>query len=508
MDWIGDDPVDRAGHCIYSTNGFAPRSDEDGKKRLDLIACPKMVPVVADLSALITLHRLDLLDLVANRFGQVLIPTAYLSYALDEASKLVLHQRSQRTSAEQVRDAINAGRITVGSNVSIPLVNEHVVDTDADTTAYYRLRDVAAGLRGRISDTQLERLARVAHHPARADVTHPELLAGSSVRFGRSTLETLASLDLLEPVLAQYRVEISPEDRNDTMATVRGLLVQDEVRLWQQDLWRRIRSDHRFVQIAHAPVLNEGGDDGRQELELAFAAALLGQERGIPLLADDRMLQASAWGDRPKLPFPAFGTDALIIGLRDSKSITPETAADKLMALMRWRYRFVVPDAATMKTLATKFKSALPGKDLQEMALYVHDCMRDPGLFAGDEATDPPLPMAIKLYQAWAVNIAEFLVDIWIDDISYTEADAKQLTEWAIAELLPSPPRNAHDRLQASTAVVTARAVLGRAMIRSASAANVDRANSALQAIASAIYLSEEEYLEIVTGVIDAAAFD
>jgi tetratricopeptide (TPR) repeat protein len=508
--WLGDDPITRAEYCIYATNALHPQQDADGKRHLLPIQCPAGgTIIVADLSALITLHRLNLLDKVGTFFKQILVPSGYYSYALEEASSLVLHQLTRKTSVQELGHAIDAQRIVVADvtiDVQIPNVDEHTLESN-EVSSQYRLRDVANDLRGRIPDDALRRLLSLPLHPERTSGSHPSLPIGGRVKFALSTLETLSSQGCLNAVLGLYVVTISPEDRNEVFGRLNALNTQEEVRNWQSALWQYIRQDSRFVSTPHPPTLSQRRDNGGESADVPFAAIFLANERNLPLLVDDRMFQASCLNSEPLRPFAAFGTDALLLQLHQSGILTASELGQHLLSLLRWRYRFLVPSPAALKSLSDKFRANLPGKDLQDVALYAHDCMRDPGLFVGPELTDPPLPMAVALYQAWVGNIAEFIVDFWQDE-TYTDDMARQLTNWALTELLPSPPRWLHEGLQGSTGIVTSRAVFGRAMVCTATAKDVDRANRALRAIGDAFHVDEAEYLRLVTGVIDAVDID
>ncbi|MCZ7673705.1 MAG: hypothetical protein M5U34_44635 [Chloroflexi bacterium] len=111
--WVGDDPINRASYTIYSTNGFHVGEMENGRRALLPLECPPSgTPVVADLSALITLHRLGLLDKSVDYFGEVLIPQTYLATVLEDGKKMILHQRSRQRTAEEISRYIATGTIS------------------------------------------------------------------------------------------------------------------------------------------------------------------------------------------------------------------------------------------------------------------------------------------------------------------------------------------------------------------------------------------------------------
>jgi hypothetical protein len=128
--------------------------------------------------------------------------------------------------------------------------------------------------------------------------------------------------------------------------------------------------------------------------------------------------------------------------------------------------------------------------------------MRDPGLFAGDEPTEPPVTLAVKLFHRWSVVVAEFIMKIWADT-QFDDERAEQLTYWAIRELLPSPPKTMGPN---ALALVTAqhKILMNNAMLRSCQMPDVSRVNRGLQMMAQGLGMSLDDYCVAVAEVIDA----
>ena len=62
LPWFSEHPLETARYTLYATNGYSVRHPgQPGAKLAELQCVPKGRTVVADLSALITLHRLGLL---------------------------------------------------------------------------------------------------------------------------------------------------------------------------------------------------------------------------------------------------------------------------------------------------------------------------------------------------------------------------------------------------------------------------------------------------------------
>ncbi len=159
----------------------------------------------------------------------------------------------------------------------------------------------------------------------------------------------------------------------------------------------------------------------------------------------------------------------------------------------------------TMKALAALYISHPPGDALRQVARYVHDCMRDPGLFAGLETTTPPTSIAMRLYQSWAQHVGELIIAIW-GDVQFPESYAEEFTVWAISELLPSPPRVLDQRMQATIASLTSLTVMTAAMLQGANSNERERINRGLRAMAAALGVAEAEYVDTIAKVTSAAS--
>jgi hypothetical protein len=127
--------------------------------------------------------------------------------------------------------------------------------------------------------------------------------------------------------------------------------------------------------------------------------------------------------------------------------------------------------------------------------------MRDPGLFAGPEPTNPPLPLAFRIHQDWAAEIAQFLIRVWADGGKWTEDGAAALTHWTLSEFLPGSPRNM-GRQGIRLSGFLKDTVFTQAAIHSVQIQDVSRANLALRTIGEGLGLGPEEYKRLVVEVI------
>ena len=173
--------------------------------------------------------------------------------------------------------------------------------------------------------------------------------------------------------------------------------------------------------------------------------------------------------------------------------------------LLAWRYRFIAPSPEVLKLLADQYRENPPGQALQQVAEYVHDCMRDAGLFGGPENTEMKDSMAMRLYLTWVSTIAEFLVLVWADGV-FTPECATRLTEWSCRELLPSSPRVVDGRMKVRVSEMTPRLFLSHALIKTANHYGEPRMADAMTAMKNAMRLSDDEYMRIVTGILNDTA--
>jgi hypothetical protein len=509
MAWISEDPVNRANFCLYATNAFHPRKSERGRSELLPLECPpEGTRVVADISSLITLHRLDLLNMAVDYFGEIMVPQGYLRMVLAESRMMTLHQRSRKQSAERITKKIKDGAITVlenqaGLNGSMAIADEH----GESGKHCYRLIDLIRPVHGAgvVSDAAFERISNVNIKKSCLDEAHPELTQLQGVLVALSTLETLSLFDLLDAITGFFKVHITDEASTEIRQRLETIQYQEETRKWHLDLWNRLRNDSRFHFVSCNVPQELKKRDADPKDYMAFLGNLLVQETGVPLLADDRVCQALALNERPEAANAAFGSDALISALMKAKKLDASKAGESTHLLMKWRYRFILPKADILKALAEQYRNRPPGQALQEIAEYVHDCMRDAGLFGGSEKTELGESMAMRLYLSWLSVISTFLVSIWEDE-SFSETSAKRLTEWSVQELLPSPPHALDGNLRVRISTQTAQYLLSHALINSNMVPKKERMGDAMKALKDALKLSDDEYLRIVTEILDGTS--
>lgn len=507
IDWIGDEPANRASFTIYSTNAFHAQETVEGRRELLPLECPqKGTSVVADLSGLITLHRLDLLDKAADYFSEILIPECYLETVLEDGKKMIVHQRSQQRSADEITRLISSRAILISDTKYIeenglPTVDEH----EDSATHRYRLVDLISPLHmaGVIDDPTYDRIFKICTKESGVDNRHVALERLQDVNVALSTLEAITTFGLLNELTSYYRIHMVSDAESELKNRLHVLHSREETRLWHFDLWNTISDDERFKFVKSSipkKLENESADD---EDFLGFQASFVAQDQGIPLLADDRACQAMTLNEKKGgVANTAFGSEAFIMSLLECGCLDDSTAAEAILKLMRWRYRFIVPSSRILKTYASLYRSNPPGHPLREVAEYLHDCMRDAGLFAGPEHTDLKDSMALRLYLSWVGLLAEWLVEIWSDEC-FSEDSARQFTDWTMQECFPSQPCALNGRLRVRVAAMTDKILISNMLFRSNNVWNPDRASSAMKSVQAALKLSDEEYQKIIITILN-----
>ncbi len=498
--WIREDPVDRAQLSVYCTNGLTVhQKDVAGRRKLDLIeAAPG--PVAIDITALLTLSKLGVLGDALTLFGEVYFPTVYLEQAVEDATRLVDHQASRRDTATALRREIDAHRVrVVDDSINLPLLDEYI---DGEEVHPYRLIDLLALLESEQLLPAALREAVQARCQKQSGITRmrPPLRRGQRIRVDLVTLEMIANVGILEATTTALVPALSVDDQQRLVAEIYGYEHQDQVRVWHTDLWSTIRGEPN---MHHRPTGSLAGFEEAMDepiWRLGLASTSLSHEMGIPLVADDRVIQALSHGSEEARS--SFGSDVVVRALFDKGIIDRPRASSLLLDLMKWRYRFLLPAPEDLKEFADQFQHSLPGHSLRLVAQYVHDCMRDVGLFAGFEATDPPSTMADRVYQHWVYVVAEFLGLVWLDEPDYSVEQASVLTHWALTELLPSVPVNLLGRAY-RLADLASTMIIGRFMMCLVPSDNYDRCRCALAAVVSGLGLSDDEANRLELEVID-----
>ena len=349
---------------------------------------------------------------------------------------------------------------------------------------------------GKLNEARYNTLKHIAHKPSGNDTNHPGLKYGDAIFVDLHTLYSICQVDAesLGPILETFKVFVSKQDQIRNSNEVTQIGTQENIKSMNDDLLDICREDNRLVKLTHTK-------DSRVDDDVFLASWSLSKELSLPLLADDRVLQNLALHENKDVELAAFSVDSLLPKLYEEKLIDIDVLTNAFLQLVRWRYRFIIPTREVLLNLVKRYKKHPPGKDLQEVVLYAHACMRSPGLFGGAENTTHKESMAARLYLCWLRLIVEFIVDVW-GESDFTEEASKSLTEWAIIEFMPSLPRVLGAN-SLNFAANSLKAVLDYFLAFNFRIKDVARADKALQIIIECLNIDETDYFKAVSEVIN-----
>ena len=371
LPWLIEDAVNRASYSIYATNGYRVMNRPNESPILTELRCvAKGEEIVADASALITLHSLGLLEKAAEYFGSVLVPASYLPIIISDMRQLFPHQLSRKKGAEHIKDAVDQKRIRVlgteAASQGLAVLDENEEENDAGAPLY-RLSDLVAALhaKGLVTDIQRERAMAVAHKVSAVGKDVAPLQLGDRIRAGEDTLITLYGIGWLDLVAKHFSVFIRQKDLDEVISRIRVFQMLDTAQAKHKNLWTSIQSNQRFEFVPVTAALAISIDE-EPDRDIATAAYLAAKENKLPLLVDDRVCQGLLLNEWKEVPVAAFGTDLLLYDMAKVGIITDDQAADALLQLMNWRYRFILPPPEILKILFDRYRSHPPGAALRQ----------------------------------------------------------------------------------------------------------------------------------------------
>lgn len=456
--------------------------------------------MVVDESALITLHRLGLLERAVDAFGKLHVSSSLLLGHLDGTHALLPRQSSSKTNPVQVSQAFERGLLELASDpATCPVVDEYPRDIEA--TSRFAFRDLASALHGagRISDAEHQDLLKVSHRTALAPHALAPLCVDMPVRIPLRSLYTLAGTGLLHSVLAAFRVVVQEHELREATMDSEAYSIREQVRDWHANLWEFVVKDSRIVAI-EPPLPATDDSSNEAPWEPTLDALQTARSMGYCLLSDDRCLRRVIAADHHAGARGAMTTDELLAAMKDAGSLTEDEHADAFLQLIEWRYRFLVPSSSILMTLARRYRHAPPGKDLRAIARYGHDCLCDPGLPKYGSSADIMPTYADRLTLQWSNLVADFVASV-ATDRELPDPACERLVSWAAHELLPSAPRILQDRAARLDRLLP-RHALTAALSNAAASPHIERAHHVIAAFGSALGLDEAEYLRIVAEVV------
>lgn len=502
LNWSSEERQNRAALTIYATNGFAV-SKTGEKGRIEVIEAPKNLKrAVIDLSALVTLHELGRLQVVAESLDKLILPASYGGLQIRDDGRFGQHQASQESKLVAIRTEIERGRIRIidAGSTNLRLVDEY---SDESERHAYRLQDIICVLRRaqRSNPDDIAELEAVAHKPSTADEGHPLFVIGSTLLIDMLTLRTLAGQPVFETVLQVFDVYLESKQRDRLHNEIQARQSAREAKQSHDALWTTVaelkaRSLLEWIPLSRSSEIAEDGGESEDDSESVHLDSVnLAQELDLPLIADDRVLHVIRQQKASEPTTCALSSDQLLLWMLEGEYSSIQEVASAFRLLMHWRYRFIVPTASILYSWAYESKATPPGDALLDAAFYLHDCLSDPGLHCGFEQSEPPMPMALKFVTSWVDSITSFLADVWKDE-QFSDDIAVDLTRWVAQELIPSCPRGLWwHAVGLNLARFMSNSTIQLAMVRFPFVRDIRRANLGLRTLAQSLGFSEDQFL-------------
>lgn len=426
----------------YATNAFvvAKRAGESESQFVRSTALPGDRTIVADLTALVTLERLGILNTVSEFYDQILIPASYRDYVGRDASRLQPHQRSRVEQTERLVTLIESRVLT--SRGAVDSADTAIVDVDSDAADKFLPGDVLAWLadKGGISAKNLASIRKKYNLPTSSRDDFAEAIGAGIVDFASEAIRSLDSAGVLDALIDETNVILHESAVEDIRADLFASQYQAKQLRENQSFWRTIGDVDNIVFAEVADLEDEDGVVD-EAFNLSLSSMRLARDRSLPLLVDDRVLLSATHNGSPETPDSAFSSFDLIDRLLDEDILDFDTALDCFRKLMRWRYRFYVLSPKLLLFALKNFRSSgkLVGKPLEEISDYVQACMRDVGLFGGNCEVDPPRSIAFELYTKWTYVAAELILEARDDD-SISDTQLTDISRWVVQKLVPNVP--------------------------------------------------------------------
>jgi tetratricopeptide (TPR) repeat protein len=446
-------PQDRIDLTVYATNGLYVKFGQKKKGEMELITAPGNVKeIVIDYTALITLHRLGILELLAQRYEKVFYPLVLKTIWLRDQERFyypqysrqqVLRSLLQKINNNEIREKTSPLPISVYSPLdrdlstaaleNIPLISSFMKASDQEKfpdAVVIRCSQLADWLhgKGRLTEANWKKVRQIPGEEPQlsADSAHT-LDRATGLIFDQMAAELFEERGFLQQVMsAGLQVFLETFTIAMIRNTVFNIDFAGNAGLWHKELAEAVRSLKSFVAVDYS--FEKFADAAK--LDLYAQASLIpisyAIDKDLYLLTDDRCTQMFP---RPNMRQKQFGTDALLGDLFDKKLITINGYAAAFHQLCEWRYRFLIPDGQVLLEFARQYKNNLPGVHLNDIAKYGRTSMEDIGLFRGLEATDPPMPMGARYHLEWVQRWLKLLVDLWGDD-SWDASKLGEFTDW------------------------------------------------------------------------------
>lgn len=434
-----DPPAPEVRTSILSTR-YGRRYDDDAWP-----VAREDVTLLADVTALLTAHGLDILDVVERAFGPIFIAPDTLNALLAMRSDVELPQPGRVAAARAALALVEAGDVVIAEEPQL----------DGFTVLWEGLGEPAATLNlSRLIEQALapcapERRRSIREalgttvDPGPAGAVPP---AGSLVNLDSVMLVTLGDAGALDPIRRRYRVATSADDRARLQGEVADADVHEELAASLVQLSRRLAEGLDDGTYRSVPVVSS---PGRDPVQRSFMQLLDAMRGGKSILwIDDRFASTienadfrvattvetlAALGRYGRLP--ADRERALRQRLRAARWMFMPLDGDEIAALMRPAVR--AGEVVETDDLAVLRRSA--GEFLRSRRR-----LQWPDPVAAEREVRGEVPFLLDRGHA----VAQALGSIW-NDARWSVADAQAASRWIVdhleAGLFPLPVLAAGD---------------------------------------------------------------
>lgn len=469
---LSPDPQEWTDFTLYATNSLRV-GIKNGRNQLIPISVPEKVDeIIIDYHAIITLHRLNLVGVLVKRFKTIYFPSSLLLLLKKDQGQFSHHQKSKEETYKKIHRLISQSRIDVWeappeakySADSLLKRNMRLANAkeagyldafvkkeeieDLEATSIIRLGQIIDWLyaTGCIGENRRRKLKGEGDskgyflgEPALLEEYRSFLEPGKRLLVEQYTLELLDHYQLIELLIDRgIKLLVEKVSADEIIFKNNNIQFIKSVGNWHNEIANILRDQSQFTPLSPQKSIPPEVKATVDSLEKTvwFESVEIAEEKGLCLLTDDRFTQMLGLGGRNDRQ---FGTDVLLRDLVIKEYLDPTKYADIFLQLCKWRYRFLLPEVSILHHFAIEYQKHPPGEALQLIAKYGRDCLRDIGLFLGLEATDPPLPLGVKLYMAWHERWFGFLIAVWLDQ-SFSKDSLKRLTRFVLTMALPDPP--------------------------------------------------------------------
>jgi tetratricopeptide (TPR) repeat protein len=499
QDWLpSSDPREWIDFTTYATNGMRIERVKERNQLTPISAPSDANEIVIDYHALITVHRLGLIDTIQQKYKKIYYPHVLEIIWANDQGRFGHHQRSKEKAyralngkliTNQIREMTAPSPLETDDKEKdtrlkrnlrlarlekLPLIDAFVKEKDlADFSevTVVRLSQVVGWLyaRGKIGENRLQELETVCRGEPEIVKTDSYKLIEDAPRLlvSETTLELMEQYDLNQHVLGLGKQIVI---ENYTAHYIRQAVLEidfgKEVGKWHRDLSKSVRDSNVFESVHPDIDPKDWALLDSPYYEGSVSAIKYAAKAGLFLLTDDRMTQMM----REKgCENRQFGTDALLTDLFEKGLITIQEYSNRFLQLCRWRYRFLLPDVRVLVFLARQYKKSPLGEPLNDIATYGRHCMDDTGLFLGPEPTVPPLPLGIKLQMAWVERWMAFLAAVWQND-AFTSENLEQITRKVYEQALPGPAKGLKDEIRVNYSGLEDKFIVGQLFVLASNA--------------------------------------